>query len=79
MNELGTHTRVRETLASNMHRSPAMQVKGGVLYMCFTGKYIKKCFINITAKDHKNTIQKKPEENERKLWKAKGNVSRHRS
>lgn len=43
-NELDTHPSACETLASNMHRSPAMQVKGGILYICLTGKYIKKCF-----------------------------------
>lgn len=48
-----------------------MQVKGGILYICFTGKYIKKYLVNITTKDQKNITKKKWEENERELGNAR--------
>lgn len=70
MNELDTHTRVRvRHLHPTCTEVQQCRQRGGILDICFTRKYTKKCFINITAKDH-NNIQKKPEENERKLGKA---------
>lgn len=46
-----THSCSCETLASNMHRIRAMQVRGSTFYICFTGKYTKECFVNMRAKD----------------------------
>lgn len=64
-----THTLVWNTCIQHAQKS-SNAGKGSILYICFTGKYIKKCVVNITAKD--KTSHRKSQMKIRGNCRAKG-------
>lgn len=65
VNELDTHTRARGKHLHPHAQKSSSAGKGCTLYICFTGKYIKKCFVNITARD--KTAHRSSQRNKRGL------------